>query len=65
MKWMAIVYIIAVLVLSAKANALSNDSNPVMFFKDHQTKTTEKLNVQDPLPEFKNQNDRLVSIEST
>jgi len=64
MKWMAIVYIIAVLVLSAKANAFSSDSNPALLFKDHQAKQSETLNVQDPLPEVKSQVDRLVNVDS-
>lgn len=62
-KILALIYILAVLVFSARANALNLDSNPDMFLKEHQIEQVEELKVQDPLPEFNFQTVRLVNSE--
>lgn len=64
MRWLALAYIVIVLVISAKARASHMDSNPALDVIDHQAEPSQELNVQDPLPEFNEQGLRLVNIDS-
>ncbi|OFZ28548.1 MAG: hypothetical protein A2622_05495 [Bdellovibrionales bacterium RIFCSPHIGHO2_01_FULL_40_29] len=50
-KWLIASYIILVLVFSAKAQALSLDSNPALMIFNHPVTESHLLDVQDPLPD--------------
>ncbi len=50
-KWLIATYIIAVLVFSAKAQALNIESNPALNKLNHSAKGSQQLEVQDPLPD--------------
>ncbi len=65
LKVIVLAYIVAVIVFSARANALTSDSNPVLFFKDHQAEPIDSIHVQDPLPNKMNQFVPLVKVAST
>ena len=51
MKWLIATYIIIVLVFSAKAGAMSLESNPALINFTHPAKISTEIDVQDPLPE--------------
>ncbi len=51
MKWIIATYIILVLGFSAKARAISLESNPALNKLNHSAKGSQQLEVQDPLPE--------------
>ena len=50
-KWVIASYIILVLVLSAKAQAISLESDPALTKLNHRVKASQQLDVQDPLPD--------------
>ena len=49
MKWIIASYI--VLVFSAKAHALSTESNPALHLFNHAVKGSQELKIEDPLPD--------------
>ncbi len=50
-KWLIATYIITVLVFSAKAQAISLESNPALNKLNHSAKGSQQPEVQDPLPD--------------
>ncbi len=64
-RWLIATYIVIVLVLSAKAKA---DVVSIPHFDleklNYQTETSEKLNVQDPLPDFDSKSFRSIKFDS-
>jgi hypothetical protein len=64
-RWFIAAYIVIVLVLSAKATARTSlDSNPTVEKFNYQTESSKTLNVQDPLPNFKNEDLRQINLDS-
>jgi len=63
MKWLIATYIIVILVFSAKAKALSLESNPALNnVFNHPADVKEELKVQDPLPDFDSNTVRQMNI---
>jgi hypothetical protein len=64
-RWLIASYIVLVLVMSAKARASEEiDSNLDLSKLNYQTETSEKLNVQDPLPDFDSKSLRSIKFDS-
>ncbi len=64
MKWLIATYILIVLVFSAKASAISLESNPALNNFTHPAKISNVIEVQDPLPEAMKKTFRQMNIDS-
>ena len=63
-KWLIACYIVIVLVFSAKARAISLESNPALNNFTHPATISNIIEVQDPLPEAMKKTFRQMNIES-
>ena len=68
-RWLIASYIVLVLVLSAKAGAevpkqTPNRSTSSVKKLNNQAESSEKLNVQDPLPDFETKSFRQIKFDS-
>ena len=63
-KWLIASYIVIVLVFSAKAKALSLDSNPALINFTHPATISSEIEVQDPLPDSTQKTFRQMNIDS-
>ena len=63
-KWLIASYIVVVLVFSAKAKALSLESNPALINFTHPATISSEIEVQDPLPEATKKTLRQMNIDS-
>lgn len=65
LRWLIASYIVLVLVLSAKATASVCSGTDLNVKKlNYQTEVSEKLNVQDPLPDFDSKSLRSIKFDS-
>ena len=64
MKWLIATYILVVLVFSAKARAISLESNPALNNFTHPATISNVIEVQDPLPEAMKKTFRQMNIDS-
>ncbi len=63
-NWLIASYIVLVLVFSAKAKALSLESNPALNKFTHPATISSEIEIQDPLPEAMRKTFRQMNIDS-
>jgi hypothetical protein len=64
-RWIIASYIVLVLVLSAKATAhIGLESNPTINKFNYQSESSEKLHVQDPLPNVGPEDSDEITLDS-